>query len=298
MMAAVVLNNRRGQPLERPALSAALDARRRPTRAAPMMAAAVLKSAALRPLVVALAATWWVAVPAAAQPAACPRQDERSEAQSARRTVRQPRPAGEPRLIEIGGFVHVGRLSLAATRSFDAILGSSSGPVVGGGGEVTLRRGLLRGVFARVDVSRFEETGQRVFVFEGRVFPLGIPETITLTPIEVTAGYRLQLSTGKPLPGRRPQPYRIAPYAGIGVGSLSYRETSSPSEPGDDVDERFTSYHVLGGADVRVWRWIGVGVEGGYRWVPDALGTSGVSEAFNETNLNGATIRLRIRAAF
>jgi hypothetical protein len=224
-----------------------------------------------------------------------PARDDATTQTTQRRSppARPPRPPGEPRLLEIAGFAHFGQERLAATRSFDAILGSHAGTVVGGGGEVTFRRGLLRGVFARVDVSRFEETGERVFVFDGRVFPLGIPATITLTPMEVTAGYRLLLPRRG---GSRPFP--ITPYGGIGVGSLSYRETSTPAQPGDDVDERFTSWHVVGGADVRVWRWIGVGVEGLYRRVPDALGTSGVSEAFDESNLNGATLRVRVRAAF
>jgi hypothetical protein len=222
-----------------------------------------------------------------------------AHAQTATRQAAPPpsSPPSSGRLLEIAGFVHVGSLSLAATRSFDAILGSSSGTVVGGGGEVTFRRGRLRGLFARVDVSRFEETGERVFVFGGEVFPLGIPETITLTPVEFSAGFRW-LRAGKRQPGQPEQPFWLVPYAGLGAGSMGYRETGSFGAAGDAVDERFTSTHAFGGADVRVWRGISAGVEGVYRWVPDALGGSGVSEAFNESNLDGATVRVRIRAGW
>jgi opacity protein-like surface antigen len=200
--------------------------------------------------------------------------------------------------IEVAGFAHFGRLSLAATKSFDAILGSSSGPIVGGGGEVTFNRGWLRNVFVRVDVSRFEETGQRVFVFNGEVFTLGIPATITLTPVDVSAGFRYR-RTVRGGPGQRPQYARLVPYAGLGFGSTNYRETSSFAAAEDDVDERFTSYQAFGGADVRLWKGLSAGAEAVYRWVPDALDNgSGVSEAFNESNLDGATVRVRVRYGF
>jgi hypothetical protein len=218
-------------------------------------------------------------------------------AQSTRRPA--PPPASSSgRLLEVAGFVHFGSLTLAAERSFDAILGSSSGTIVGGGGEVVFRRGFLRGVFGRVDVSRFKEDGERVFVFNGEVFPLGIPTTITLTPVEVSAGYRYVFLRARRPGETTPRPFPLVPYAGLGVGSMNYRETSSFSEPGDDVDERFTSYHAFGGVDVRVWKGLSAGVEGVYRWVPDALGESGVSEAFNESNLDGTTVRVRVRAAW
>jgi hypothetical protein len=181
---------------------------------------------------------------------------------------------------------------LSATKSFDAVLGTSSGREIGGGGEVALVRGRLKGVFARVDVSRFSEHGQRVFVFQGEVFELGIPMTVTLTPVEFTGGYRMTF-------GRPGGPaFPVAPYAGLGIGTVRYEEESSFAQAGDDVDERFVSYHALGGADIQVWRWIGVGIEAQYRWVPDGLGTGGVSKEFNETNLGGGSLRVKIGVRF
>jgi opacity protein-like surface antigen len=203
-----------------------------------------------------------------------------------------PTMAGRGRLLEVAAFAEFGSLSFAASRSFDAVLGSSSGRVLGGGGEMTFVRGRLRGVFVRVDASRFRETGERVFVSQGQVFELGIPLTVTVTPIELTGGYRFTFRS------RGGEPFPLVPYAGLGIGTVQYQEESSFAEAGDDVDERFTSYHVLGGVDVPIWRWLAVGVEGHYRWVPDGLGASGVSREFNETNLGGATIRAKVGVRF
>ena len=264
MTAAVLLKNRRGHPLERPTLGAP---RRRTW------------GACLALLLLAVA----TAVPA--------------HAQTAQRSA-PPRASSGGRLLELAGFVHVGTLSLAATKSFDAILGSSSGTVVGGGGEVAFRRGPLRGIFGRVEVSRLEEAGERVFVFNGEVFKLGIPETVALTPIDVSAGYRYVITRKGKSGASAPRPFPVVPFGGFGFGSMNYQETSSFATAGDDVDERFTSYQAFGGADVRVWKGLSAGFEAVYRWVPDALGGSGVSEAFNESNLDAATIRLRIRAAW
>ena len=209
-----------------------------------------------------------------------------------------PRPAapstGRPFRVSVFGYG--GLLNLSATKSFDAILGTTSGPVVGGGGQVAVLAGPLRNVFFQVDFSQFEETGERVFVSGGEVFRLGIPNTLTLRPIEFTAGYRSPIVQRGRDGRQRVSPF--VPYAGGGMGVVRFQETSAFSETGDDVDERFTSYHVLGGLEVPIWRGFGVGVEGHYRWVPDGLGSGGVSQEFNETDLGGATFRVRVGFGF
>jgi hypothetical protein len=211
-----------------------------------------------------------------------------------------PAPAGAPapggRAVRIAVFGYGGVLNLAATQSFDAILGESSGPVVGGGGQVAILKGPLRNVFFQVDASQFEETGERVFVSGGEVFKLGIPQTLTLRPLEFTAGYRYEV-VRRGADGR-PHAAPFVPYAGGGVGIVQFEEHSDFAVTGEDVDERFTSYHVLGGLDVPVWGGLGVGVEAHYRWVPDGLGTGGVSREFNETNLGGATFRVKVGFGF
>jgi hypothetical protein len=198
-------------------------------------------------------------------------------------------PTGRP--LRFAVFGTAGLFSATAKESFEAVLDTHSGKDVGIGAQVAWQSGRLRGLFVEVDASRFEETGQRAFVDEGEVFPLGIPLTIGLTPIEVSVGYRLN-------PVRRTRggvvASRIASFAGGGVGSVGYTETDDE----DEISERFTAYHVMGGADVTVWRMLQIGAEARYRWVPDGLGAGGISDAFNETDLGGSTFRIRIGVGF
>ena len=51
------------------------------------------------------------------------------------------------------------------------------------------------------------------------------------------------------------------PYAGGGWSSYAYEETSEFADADDDVDERFNGWHMLGGAEFRFARWLGVGGE-------------------------------------
>src|SRR5713226_6234191 len=78
----------------------------------------------------------------------------------------------------------------AAQDTFNATFGSSRGAFWGGGIEVVLRDG----IFVDLAVSRFQKTGQRAFINNGQAFGLGIPLTVTVTPVEVTGGYRLRLN--------------------------------------------------------------------------------------------------------
>jgi hypothetical protein len=50
----------------------------------------------------------------------------------------------------------------------------------------------------------------------------------------------------------------------------------------------------MGGATVRLTRWLGVGGEFAWTTVPDAIGSGGVSAEFNEDNLGGTSLRLKI----
>ena len=254
-----------------------------------------------------------------AQPAkpAAPRQP----APPARRT-----PPREPAL-SFQGFGTFAYTSFTASETFNAVLGTSSGSAFGGGARVSHRSGF----FFQFDLSRFSDTGQRVYEYQGEIFELGIPLDVTVTPLELTGGYRFvrrARATPQKPPARTPPkaptkeppragaapPQRPAapqaastrpassaprrprfiPYAGGGIGFVQYEEESPFAEAGDAVSESFTSYHVLGGVDVPLWRWLGTGVEVNYRWVPDALGEGGVSKAFGETDLGGFTFRVRV----
>jgi opacity protein-like surface antigen len=181
--------------------------------------------------------------------------------------------------FRLRGFGDAGATTFTAKESFRAILGSETGPVFGGGVEA-----VDRNFFLNVRASRFRETGQRVFLFEGEQFDLGIPTTITLTPVELTFGYRLPFWT------------RLVPYAGGGVGWHGFEETSEFAAAEENVEDRFTGYHVLGGAEVRLARWMGVAGELQWTTVPDAIGgdPNSVSNAFSESDLGGTTFRVKI----
>jgi len=178
------------------------------------------------------------------------------------------------------GFADVGSTTFTAERSFTAILGSARGPVFGGGVEAVLPQR----VFVSLRASRFRDTGERVFLFGDEQFRLGIPTTITVTPVELAGGYRLDYG------------WRVVPYAGAGVGWHRFEETSRFADGAENVRRRFQGYQILGGAEVRVLRWIGAAFEAQWATVPDALGgdPDSVSKAFEETNLGGATVRVKV----
>lgn len=192
---------------------------------------------------------------------------------------RTPPPPPPSRGIEIGGFGMLGLMNFTAADSFDVILGAPSGPIFGGGIRVS-----ERGWFLDVGAWRFSEDGERVFVFEGQEFPLNIPTTIAITPVELTAGYQFSF---RRLP-------RLRPYAGAGYSSYGYKETSDFANDDENVAERFNGFHVLGGAQFRVARWVGLSGEVAWTSVPDALGEAGVSAEFDETDLGGTSFRFKI----
>ena len=184
--------------------------------------------------------------------------------------------------MSIRGFGDIGLTRFAAAETFEATLGSSTGTFFGGGVEVVLPQH----IFFNVRLSRFEKTGERVFVDEGEVFPLGIEMTVGITPVEVTGGYRFE---------PRGRTRAVIPFVGGGVGWHRYSETSDFAETGDDVEERFTGYHAIGGVEFRMSRWFGVTGEAQWTTISDALGTevSSASEAFGESNLGGFGLRVR-----
>ncbi len=175
------------------------------------------------------------------------------------------------------GFVDAGVTSFAAAKTFDAVLDTHSGPVFGGGVEVTMRH-----AFVQVRGTWFTRTGERVFPFNGEVYKLGIPVDITVRPVDIVAGYRFD------------DGWRIVPYGGAGYTSVGYRETSSFADQSENIDTRHRGYVVMGGAEVRVWRWIGVAGEVSWSHVGGALGHDGMSKEFGESDLGGTTGRVKI----
>ena len=182
--------------------------------------------------------------------------------------------------VSIRGFGDAGLTVFTATQSFKAILGKPSGPIFGGGVEV----GLPRHLFLWLGASRFRRTGRRVFVFNSQVFNLSVADTVTVTPLELTAGYRFR-DAGL-----------IIPYAGAGVGWHKYEETSAHATAADDVKTTHTGYHVLGGAEVPVQKWLAAAVDAQWSSVPHAFGDAATSVAgvYHEHDLGGFTLRAKI----
>jgi opacity protein-like surface antigen len=187
-------------------------------------------------------------------------------------------PAPPPPRIGVRGF-GVGSYGLfRAEDSFEAIFDSAWQPFYGGGGQVVI----FDKLFVEGSFEQFKKTGQRVVVSDDEVFPLGIEDRVTINPITVTAGYRFRSSA------------TVVSYAGGGVGSYRLRETSEFADPSENVDERHTSYHALGGVEVAVSKWVYTAFEVQYASVPDALGIPGVSGEFGETNLGGLSFRVKL----
>jgi hypothetical protein len=202
-------------------------------------------------------------------------------AQTPRPPWRSEPPPLAPPTLNVSGFVTLGLMSFTATDTFDTF-GSPVGSILGGGARVGLPLG---GLFVSVGGWRFSQTGERVFIFDDEVFSLGTPMEVTITPLEFAAGWRFRLR-------RSPQ---FRPYVSGGISSYGYKEVSEFASAEENVDERFTGYHLAAGAEFHMERWLGAGVELNWTSVPDAIGDAGVSRVFNETNLGGTSIRMIIR---
>ncbi len=193
-----------------------------------------------------------------------------------------PRAAAQGTGASVGirGYASFGTTIFSASDSFDAVLDTHTLPTFGGGVEVLLREH----IFVGVGVWRASQDGERVFVGpDNEVFKLGIPLEVRITPLEVTGGWRFtNLSR------------RFVPYVGGGFSSFQYSETSETDSDDDDLDDRFSGGHILGGVDVRLRSWLGVTGEVVWTSIPDAIGASGASQAFDETNLGGTSIRVKV----
>jgi opacity protein-like surface antigen len=180
--------------------------------------------------------------------------------------------------VTSGLFVQVGYVNVEARQSFGAVFGESHGATFGGGFHVRFRDGL----YIAASFERFDKTGERVFVTDGTVFPLGIEDALTVVPMIVTAGYRLFPRAS------------VVPYVGGGIGTYGVKE-KTPFEEADEVPWAWhDSYRVEGGVEFRAGRWVATAVEGQYTKVREALGTGGVSQDFSEHDLGGFTLQFKL----
>jgi opacity protein-like surface antigen len=180
------------------------------------------------------------------------------------------------RQIGFAGFAQVDRQTFTAKDTFDAIMRDTRGTFPGGGGQFRWRQ-----LVFEVSGSQYKRTGERVFVVNREVFRLGIPTTVTMTPVEVVVAYRL------------PRLWRVVPYGGGGAVRQSHKETSKFAAAAEDVKDSHTGYLVVGGGEVNIWRWFSVAVEARYRSLADAIGQGGVAKEFGEDDLGGSAIRIK-----
>jgi opacity protein-like surface antigen len=183
-------------------------------------------------------------------------------------------------------FVALEQEQFAARTTFDAVFGRSHQTVFGGGLNIVEDEQY----YLELSASRFRKTGQRAFIDGDRVFGLGIPLRVTVTPFEMTAGYRFIL---RHRGGRRTR-LPIMPYVGGGVGLYRYQESSDFSNDDEQVDERHVGGIAEAGIELRLQRWIGVAADVRYTRVPGILGDGGLSEQAGESDLGGIGARFRV----
>jgi outer membrane protein W len=198
---------------------------------------------------------------------------------AAAQSTPDPTAPSEPYDAAFRAFFVATEQSFAAKTTFDATFGQSSQPFFGGGVQVVTPGG----VFVEFGVTRFKKTGQRAFINNGQAFPLGIPLTATVTPIEFSAGYRFGASR-----------WRLIPYAAAGIGRYNYSEESDFAAADDNVDTHHVGYLVNGGVEVRLHKWVGVAADAQYTHVSGILGEGGISQAAGETNLGGVAFRFKV----
>ena len=210
---------------------------------------------------------------------AAPASAQRPPQPPPRRAPAPPPPPPSPP-ISFRPFVFGTEQSFAAIDTFEAVFGHSYAPFFGGGLQVMFRDR----VYVELSASRFKQTGQRAFRSGSQSFGLGIPLTATITPLEVTGGYRFRLRS---LP-------RVRPYVAAGFGSFSYKETSEFADAGENVDTRHSGAVLNGGAEFRLHRWVGLGTDVQYTHVPGILGQGGVSQQAGEDDLGGVAVRFKL----
>ena len=176
----------------------------------------------------------------------------------------------------VRGYAALGTTAFTAADTFEAVAGTTRRMNVGGGVSATLWKGL----FADMSLSQVQLDGERIFIDEASVYPLGIPLQVTMRPFDVAGGWRMRGG-------------RLSPYVGAGISRVSYKETSSFAGQGDDVSGSGVGALVLAGADVALTRWLHLGAEVRYRNVENVLGTAGASAAFGDRSLGGLATSFR-----
>jgi hypothetical protein len=186
---------------------------------------------------------------------------------------------GDPRMpaVTVRGFVDVNQQWFAATDTFENVFGEATAPFWGIGAQVLGWEGRIYGEvgLSRIARDNCQLVGERVFVSNGTVFPLGIPLRSTIKPWKVVGGARVQLSP------------RLVPYVGAGVTSYAYTEESDFASPAENLEVTKRGFVFQGGLEIRGHRWVGFGVGVEKTRVTGILGEGGLSRLYTSGDLGG-----------
>ena len=176
----------------------------------------------------------------------------------------------------IRGFGQFAGALFTARDSFEAILDSRFGMTYGIGGQIVFRNGL----FLEADFDRFRKNGFRVVVSDNQLFRTTIADTVTVTPVLATIGFRQQRQS------------RVVGYAGAGVGwHVLEEQSSSPAAPSSRDGQ--PGFHLVGGAEYPIAPFMWLAGEVQWATVPDGL-AAGVGSVFNEKDSGATTFRVKI----
>ena len=191
------------------------------------------------------------------------------------------KPAAPKVPIGVRAAFVVDSTAMHASQTYQALTGSSR--FTGFGGEVDVLN-LWRKMYVRAGFSSASRNGERAFLLLGEdPISTGVPITISTKLIEVSAGIRREFH-------KHPK-YEV--YGGGGLLFTRYSEKNSFAEPADNVSEAFRGFVGHAGLEYSLTKnrkWV-AGFEGQFRSVANALGKTGLSKSFNESNLGGVTVR-------
>lgn len=211
-----------------------------------------------------------VSVPAAAQGT--------GTSSSTKKASSAKKPAAPKAPLSVRGFFAFDTEIMTASKSFDAVTGSSTVFGYGGGGEVL---NLWKQLFVRGAVTVASTNGSRGFVVDGTFIPTNVNVDISLRTIEIGAGWRTLFK-------KHP---KLALQYGGGVLFLNYSDTSQFATDTDNVSESFSGYYVHGGVDYALSKRMFAGAEAQYRGIPADTTTKSIMASFQEKNLGGFVIR-------
>ena len=192
------------------------------------------------------------------------------------------------RAQSFGIDAEAGYRTLSASKSADAVFGSSSGLTLGGSAQYAFKKGL----FVRGGYRHFGKDGEKVFVADATspAFPLGFPLKVSINSIDVLAGWRFKLG------GKKPSPF--VPYLGVGVELASYKEESTVAELVETNDQSKTGFQFLGGLEYKGFGKVVLAAEVAYAIVPNTIGVGGVAKVYGEDDIGGLRVVGRLGYRF